>query len=141
MADEVAVARALNLLSVVRGRSALGTTVTRLRSQKHIDRLPEQLGILIEDGMAIDRQQEALEKLCDLVASVDAADEKLLHHAIDENGLMVAVVMFLEATPITRERLLVAGLVLLANTAVIAGGPALVYEAGGALLLPRSRSC
>ena len=101
-----------------------------------IDKLPELLSILIDD-FSFERRAVALEKISDVVARIDPLDEKQLQNELDKLGLIVAVVMCLEATPVTEDKVLAPGLVLLANVALIADGATPIIESGGVALLCR----
>lgn len=132
---ERAVKQSLLLLLDVR-QQALGEGSFRRKSLQILDRLPELLSILIDEDSGA-RRVATLEALSDIIARIDPQDEKQLCLQLNKLGVVVAVIMCLEATPTSDEHVLAAGLVLLSNVALIEGGSAMVIESGGTPLLCR----
>ena len=135
--DEHAVLQSLKLLSAVQAK---GKQTPSERAQKRawlLEYLPSMMETLVSEGMSNERRMEKMERLGDAIARIDPLDEAMLFDKLRELGLLYVVISCLERTPISEERLLVAGMVLLKNATGLSRGVELVIDAGAAPLISR----
>lgn len=131
--DVSAGVQSLRLLQDVRERRA-GNVGQRV-SQQLVEKLPTMMALLIDDS-AHSLRVQALVEMSDVIARIQTFDVEMLRTVLDEIELVTAVVLALEAAPLTDEALLIPGLVVLSNVA-LALGPAQLARAGAARLLTR----